>query len=559
MRPVATALCAVCNAALRATDNVTQRRSYTFITHAFSKEQRKKVSTFLGLPITIGAPLASEDSMKRQLNPNLKAHLNRGAFYLVLLIGICLIPFALAQRTSRRAPVNIITVSNLNDSGPGSLRQALADAGDGDTINFALSGTISLTSGELVIDKNITISGPGSNSLTVRPSSSSFFRVFDVMPSHSITIQGITISFGYAGGAQGGGIYLDEHVTATIADCVLTNNFTGDIGGAIFINGGAMLTVLNSTITDNTAGTSEHGGSGAGIYSSADVLTIIDSTISNNTAWIGGDLSGGDGGGISNVNGTLEISNTTIGSNLAGASGGGISGYGTITITNSTISGNVAGITQPYLSVGGGIYNSGTLTVTNCTISGNSAHGSTGKGGGVGGGIYNVSSVDIGNSTLSGNRADVHGGSIYGGTFDIGNSILNGGSPENISTATVTSHGYNVCNDDGGGFLNGPGDQINTDPLLGPLQDNGGPTFTHELLTASPAIDAGDPNFTPPPYYDQRGPDFWRVRNGRIDVGSFEVQAGSTPTPTPRRDSCSYFDPTPTTNAESYTDPAASP
>ena len=58
-----------------------------------------------------------------------------------------------------------------------------------------------------------------------------------------------------------------------------------------------MLTVLNSTITDNTAGTSEHGGSGAGIYSSADVLTIIDSTISNNTAWIGGDLSGGDGGG----------------------------------------------------------------------------------------------------------------------------------------------------------------------------------------------------------------------------------------------------------------------
>ena len=424
--------------------------------------------------------------MKRQRNSNLKAHLNRGAFYLVLLIGICLIPFALAQRTSRRAPVNIITVSNLNDSGPGSLRQALADAGDGDTINFALSGTISLTSGELVIDKNITISGPGSNSLTVRPSSGSFFRVFDVMPSHSITIQGITISFGYAGCAQGGGIYLDEHVTATIADCVLTNNYTGDIGGAIFINGGAMLTVLNSTITDNTAGTSEHGGSGAGIYSSADVLTIIDSTISNNTAWIGGDLSGGDGGGISNVNGTLEISNTTIGSNLAGVSGGGISGYGTITITNSTISGNVAGITQPYLSVGGGIYNSGTLTVTNCTISGNSAHGSTGKGGGVGGGIYNVSSVDIGNSTLSGNRADVHGGSIYGGTFDIGNSILNGGSPENISTATVTSHGYNVCNDDGGGFLNGPGDQINTDPLLGPLQDNGGPTFTLELLTAQP-------------------------------------------------------------------------
>jgi hypothetical protein len=69
--------------------------------------------------------------------------------------------------------------------------------------------------------------------------------------------------------------------------------------------------------------------------------------------------------------------------------------------------------------------------------------------------------------------------------------------------------------------------------MLGPLQNNGGPTFTHELLTGSPAIDAGDPNFTPPPYYDQRGPVFWRLRNGRIDVGSFEVQVGTTPSPTP--------------------------
>ena len=499
----------------------------------------QEVSTFFTIPIKIGAPQGGSTmrDSKTALACVVKEHLNRGAFYLVLLIGICLIPFTLAQRTTRRAPANIITVTNLNDSGSGSLRQALADANDGDTIEFAVTGTISLTSGELVIDKNITISGPGSNSLTVRPSSGSFFRVFDVMPSHSITIEGITISFGYAGLAQGGGIYLDEHVTATIADCVLTNNYTGDIGGAIFIDGyggGATLTVLNSTITGNIAGTTDHGGNAAGIYSSADVLTIIDSTISNNTAWIGIDLSGGDGGGIVNVNGTLEISNTTISSNGAGVSGGGISGYGTMTITNSTISGNVAGITQPYLGLGGGIYNSGTLTMINCTISGNSANGSTGKGGGVGGGIYSANgSADIGNSTLSGNRAEVHGGSIYGGTFDIGNSILNGGSPENIYDATVTSHGYNVCSDDGGGLLNGPGVQINTDPLLGPLQDNGGPTFTHELLTGSPAIDAGDPNFTPPPYYDQRGPDFWRVRNGRIDVGSFEVQAGSTPTPTP--------------------------
>ncbi len=180
---------------------------------------------------------------------------------------------------------------------------------------------------------------------------------------------------------------------------------------------------------------------------------------------------------------------------------------------------------------------------------------------GVGGGIYG--GAQIRNSTVSGNQADVHGGSIYGGAFDIGNSILNGGSPENVYSAGVTSQGYNVCSDDGGGFLNGPGDQINTDPMLGPLQNNGGPTFTHELLKGSPAIDAGDPNFTPPPYYDQRGPDFWRVRNGRIDVGSFEVQTGSTPTPTPTATATptptSTPTPTPTAMPRSTPIPRVSP
>jgi len=110
-----------------------------------------------------------------------------------------------------------------------------------------------------------------------------------------------------------------------------------------------------------------------------------------------------------------------------------------------------------------------------------------------------------------------------------------GGSGENIFNyaGTVTSLGYNVSSDDGGGFLTGPGDQINTNPLLGPLQDNGGQTYTHALLPGSPATNAGDPTFTPPPFYDQRGPGFDRVVNGRIDVGSFEIQSAPTPTPRP--------------------------
>src|SRR5205823_411806 len=120
--------------------------------------------------------------------------------------------------------------------------------------------------------------------------------------------------------------------------------------------------------------------------------------------------------------------------------------------------------------------------------------------------------------------------------------------------------GYNLSNDNGSGFLIGPGDQINTDPLLGPLQDNGGPTFTHALLPGSPAIDTGDPNFTPPPFFDQRGPGFDRVANGRIDKGSFEVQ-GATPTPTPTSTATATptLTPTPTPTPIATRTPTATP
>jgi hypothetical protein len=178
------------------------------------------------------------------------------------------------------------------------------------------------------------------------------------------------------------------------------------------------------------------------------------------------------------------------------------------------------------------------LTATNCTISGNSV------GKGVGGGIFNEgyggdATLKITNSTISENSAGgVYNQAAQGGAaaVETGNTIFDAGiSGQNISNyaGTITSLGYNVSSDDGSGFLTGAGDQINTDPLLGPLQDNGGPTFTHALLPSSPAIAAGDPNFTPPPDYDQRGPGFDRVVNGRIDVGSFEIQSAPTPTPRP--------------------------
>jgi len=325
------------------------------------------------------------------------------------------------------AHATTIIVTNTNDNGSGSLRQALAIANDGDTIDATgISGAISLTTGELLVNKSVTINGAGADVLAVDGNAAG--RVFFITLGETVTISGFTIRNGHAGNA-GGGIDNEDGSTVTVTNCTLSGNSAG-LGGGMF-NGGP-LTIGSTTINDNSAA---------------------------------------NGGGIYN------------------------SGGGTTTITNSTVSGNTAGS-------GGGIFNIGMLAITSSTLSNNSAS--------LGGGVFNNE------------------------TFQIGDTILNmGASGANIANfGTVTSLGYNLSSDDGGGVLTGPGDQINTNPLLGPLQNNGGPTFTHALLPGSPAIDAGDPNFTPPPSFDQRGPGFDRVVNGRIDKGSFEVQTGGTPTPT---------------------------
>jgi hypothetical protein len=469
----------------------------------------------------------------------------------------CATPTPTATPTTR--------VTNSNDSGPGSLRQALADAHPGDTINFdhALDGrNIGLTSGELVVDKNVTVHGPGPNLLGIYGSSNTTFRIIHVMPGLTVTITGLTISGG-GGDQPGGGGILNDHAILTLNNCVVQNSFSLQFGsgGGVYNDGSggsATLTILNSTLTGNHAYYA-----GGGVYNDADdggsaTLSVMNSTVNGNTAaYDGFPFGGGAGGGIYNTDGTLTITNSAVSNNLAGVSdpfafgnGGGILNYGTLAITNSTISGN-----QTYQS-GGGIENGGTLTITSSTVNDNGAIGGhDGQPWGHGGGISG--NVTFTNSTLSGNYASLSGGGLDGsgvimnstisgnrvggitvsGTLEIGDTILNAGATgPNISGngGTVISHGYNVCSDNGGGYLNGPGDQINTDPMVGPLQDNGGPTFTHALLPGSPAIDAGDPNFTPPPFYDQRGSPFVRVFNGRVDIGAFEVQPPRRPTPTHR-------------------------
>jgi hypothetical protein len=110
--------------------------------------------------------------------------------------GFAVTAVLLLAATTMSAHAATITVTNTNDSGPGSLRQALANANNGDTINFAVTGTISLFSGELVIGKNVTIAGPGANRLSIdgghefwSPQSTSH-----VVSGKTVTISGLTIT-----------------------------------------------------------------------------------------------------------------------------------------------------------------------------------------------------------------------------------------------------------------------------------------------------------------------------------------------------------------------------
>ena len=178
---------------------------------------------------------------------------------------------------------------------------------------------------------------------------------------------------------------------------------------------------------------------------------------------------------------------------------------GSLTLTNCTVSGNsTGGDGGGYSSSGGGIFSTDTLTLTNCTVSGNAANPNWEFGGdvyhphyspGSGGGISSSGAVTLTNCTVSGNSAgegQEGGVSISSwGTLTATSSIFDNTSGGILASgSTFISHGHNLFSDAPGVTLD-PTDLINTDPLLGPLADNGGPTQTMALLPGSPAIDAG--------------------------------------------------------------------
>jgi hypothetical protein len=212
------------------------------------------------------------------------------------------------------------------------------------------------------------------------------------------------------------------------------------------------------------------------------------------------------GGGIKNF-ASLTLKDAAVSENEA-VSGGGIWNEGDLVLTESTISANYAS------SFGAGLLNSGAAELTNVTVSGNTA--------GAGGGILSWR-MTIRNATITGNVAgragglDNHAGT--GGPILVLNSIVSGNSGGDCASSGVgiTSNGHNLDSDGSCGFA-GPGDISRTDPLLGPLVDNGGPTQTHALLEGSPAIDAGDANGCPDA--DQRGVP--RPQGAACDIGAYE-------------------------------------
>ncbi len=319
--------------------------------------------------------------------------------------------FSLEALEDRWVP-STLTVMNHLDSGAGSLRADVAAAKSGDTIVFSpsLNGqTITLTSGELLIRKDLTIAGPGAGELTISANNAS--RVFEVAQKENVTLSGLTISHGAAqsrgSGGEGGGIL--NSGTLTVSTITLSGNSANQGGG--ILNGGT-LTISNSTLSGNSA----FDGGGISNNETYAKLTVIGSILSGNTVT----GSSGDGGGIENY-GTLTVSSSTLSANSA-LHGGGIWNFGTATVSGSTLASNTVGY------AGGGIFEqSGTLTVINSALSGNVASSDAG---GDGGGIFNwAGALTVSGSTLSGNSAGDAGGGIY-------NSIYGTVTVKNSSTIT---------------------------------------------------------------------------------------------------------------------------
>lgn len=411
------------------------------------------------------------------------------------------------------------TVTNLNDSGPGSLRQAILDANNAlgaDTIIFQGSALVGVlrTVGGLLITDTLTILGPNGDGADLTIEGDNIHRIFRIdygktanlyflhLQSGGIENSGTLLldrssilSSNFGNNGNGGAIYNDSYGILTINHGYFQRNSTAGSGGAIY-NYGA-LTINNSTLHINSAGSA-----GGGIGIGGGTVTVNNSTISSNTA--------SEGGGIDNARNnapfaTLTLTNSIVYNNTALIDGGGINNRSSasVTIRNSTISGNVA-----RNGYGGGIFANGTANLVNITVTANSAPApTTGRGGGI---YIPTGLLHIGNSLVAGNNA-INGKEVYNGSGTFasqGNNLFGENAVSGLVNASPVLSDIILAS--------------SIDTAIAPLADNGGPTLTHLPVAGSPAIDAGNNALIPAGIVtDQRG--LARISRVQVDIGAVEL------------------------------------
>ncbi|MFT5524521.1 MAG: hypothetical protein ACI9HK_002476, partial [Pirellulaceae bacterium] len=324
-------------------------------------------------------------------------------------------------------------------------------------------------------------------------------RIFDIFSTVSVTLEDLTITGGRVTGSNDGGA-IQSLGTLALIGVEVTGNTARD-GGGLLLDHSAVIT--DSIISNNS------GRNGGGIRSFAP-LTLTNTVISGNTATSFGGGYNNDGA----VN--IFIRNTTFDDNSASVDGGGfINNGGRVhVLTDSTFSNNSAG------GRGGGFQNSGGrfISVQNVTVSGNSA--------GIGGGIDNFGGMldEVMNLTIVNNTATTGGGvQNEGGNVTVRNTIIanNSGNTGPDFNGKLIGRGYNLIENTAGVSFREDltGNITGQEPDLGPLQDNGGLTETHELLVDSIGIDQG--TAVGAPLADQRGE--LRPQGLTVDIGAFEA------------------------------------
>jgi CSLREA domain-containing protein len=445
----------------------------------------------------------------------------------------------------------------------------------GGTYTLSIAGTYEdlAWTGDLDITDDLSLVGVGAT-CTVIDANRFGDRVFDAIAG-TIDIRKVTIRGGNPTYYQGGGGVFNR-TTLTLDEVTVTDNEVIGIGGESIMCGGnnagggissyGVLYLSNSTVTGNTAngrGSASDGG-GGGIEGSGGMLIITNSVISGNSGGgvltsCGNDVitksvitnntgTGAFGSGIFfRVNGgTLIVSQSTISGN---SNYGVVNGDGSVSISESTVSGNCTEIT---CSAGGGILQSGvyrypniygSTSVINSTVSGN-GHQFLSSGGGV---RLVYGSLSLTNSTVTGNTVAVGLPNSAGGVVipppanppqsfvgSVQNNIIAYNTGADCSRDLGITGYHNLSSDSSCGFT-GTGDRQNTNPMLGALQDNGGPTLTHALSSGSPAVNTGLASGCPS--NDQR----LAPRYASCDIGSYEW--GATPPPLPPKppDPCIIF------------------